>query len=112
MKKVVNMSKVNRPQTAQATGIMTGIDINLEKQVSLANWDAAPFNRWAFQHVPALIPSARIGRGTQAASLLERSHQNLMDLEFTGPDSNPLTIAEMLSRTYTDAFLVLHKGES
>ena len=30
---------------------------------TLANWQEPPFNRWAFQHVRELIPSARIARG-------------------------------------------------
>jgi len=31
--------------------------------VTLANWQEAPFNRWAFQHVAELIPTALIPRG-------------------------------------------------
>lgn len=111
LEKVINMSELNRPQTAQAMGIMTGIEINPEKQATLANWDSAPYNRWAFQHVPSLIPCARIGRGTQLVTEFESNPQNLQDFEFVGPDSKPLTVGEMLPRTYTDAFLVLHKGK-
>ena len=32
----------------------------MNQQVTLANWRAAPFNRWGFQHVRELIPSADI----------------------------------------------------
>ena len=32
-------------------------------RVTLANWQDPPFNRWAFQHVRELIPTARISRG-------------------------------------------------
>jgi len=34
-----------------------------ENQVTLANWQDPPYNRWAFQHVRELVPSARIPRG-------------------------------------------------
>ena len=33
-------------------------------RVTLANWQDPPFNRWAFQHVRELIPTARISRGS------------------------------------------------
>jgi hypothetical protein len=33
------------------------------RQVTLANWQRPPFNRWSFQHVRELIPTARIARG-------------------------------------------------
>lgn len=105
------MHESDYPQTAQAMGIMTGTQIDPEKQVTKTNWDSAPYNRWAFQHVPALIPCARIGRGTQPVSQFERKPQNLMDLEFVGPDERKLTVSDMLLRTYTDAFLVVHKGK-
>jgi hypothetical protein len=29
-----------------------------QSQVTLANWQDPPFNRWAFQHVRELIPTA------------------------------------------------------
>ena len=32
----------------------------MNPQVTLANWRAAPFNRWAFHHVRELIPTADI----------------------------------------------------
>ena len=35
----------------------------LDEPVTLANWRQAPFNRWSFQHVGQLVPSARIDRG-------------------------------------------------
>ena len=38
-----------------------------EAQVTLANWQEPPFNRWAFQHVRELIPTARISRGAGPA---------------------------------------------
>ena len=31
--------------------------------VTLEDWRDPPFNRWAFQHIRELIPTARISRG-------------------------------------------------
>ena len=38
-----------------------------EARVTLANWQDPPFNRWAFQHIRELIPTARISRGAGPA---------------------------------------------
>jgi CubicO group peptidase (beta-lactamase class C family) len=80
-----------------------------EAGVTLANWQDPPFNRWAFQHVRELIPSARIGRGTGAAAALPRAEQELGSIAFSF-DDRQLTVAELLETTCTDGFLVLHRG--
>ena len=42
-------------------GLMSGAPpFGAQSQVTLANWQDPPFNRWAFQHVRELIPTARI----------------------------------------------------
>ena len=38
--------------------LMTGFPPPAEGQVTLANWRTAPFNRWGFQHVREIVPSA------------------------------------------------------
>jgi hypothetical protein len=43
-------------------------------RVTLANWQDPPFNRWAFQHVRELIPTARISRGDGPAWPLRRAN--------------------------------------
>jgi len=77
--------------------------------VTLANWQDPPYNRWAFQHVRELIPTARIARGTGPAWRLPRAERDISGVRFRygGRD---LTVAQMLAETYTDGFLVLHKG--
>src|SRR3990170_3323473 len=42
------------------TGLMQGFPPEPGGQVTLANWRAPEFNRWGFQHVRELIPSADI----------------------------------------------------
>jgi CubicO group peptidase (beta-lactamase class C family) len=78
-------------------------------QVTLANWQEPPFNRWAFQHIRELIPTARISRGHGAPLRLARAERDISGLRFRSGDRE-LTIAEMLAETYTDGFLVLHRG--
>jgi CubicO group peptidase (beta-lactamase class C family) len=78
--------------------------------VTLANWQDPPFNRWAFQHIRELIPTARISRGDGKPSRLPRAERDISGLTFRSGDSE-LTVAQMLNQTYTDGFLVLHRGK-
>ena len=80
-----------------------------DSQVTLANWQDPPFNRWAFQHVRELIPSARIARKTGAVRPLPREERQLASLAFSWK-GRELTVAEVLDGTWTDGFLVLHGG--
>ena len=81
------------------------------ERVTLANWQEPPFNRWAFQHVRELIPTARIARASAGqARPLPRAERDVLGFRFRSQDRE-LTVAELLSETYTDGFLVLHQGE-
>jgi len=77
--------------------------------VTLANWQDPPFNRWSFQHIRELIPTARIARAA-APDPLPRAERDVLGFRFSHGDGE-LTVAEMLEETYTDGFLVLHQGE-
>jgi CubicO group peptidase (beta-lactamase class C family) len=84
--------------------------------VTVANWLLPPFNRWAFQHVRELIPTARIARGDGPVWELPRAETDDLDgLRFDvrptelAPDGT-LTVRELLMRTGTDGFLVIHRG--
>jgi CubicO group peptidase (beta-lactamase class C family) len=76
--------------------------------VTLANWQDPPFNRWSFQHIRELIPTARIARAAAPAPL-PRAERDILGFRFRHGDGE-LTVAEMLEETYTDGFLVLHQG--
>jgi CubicO group peptidase (beta-lactamase class C family) len=78
--------------------------------VTLANWQDPPFNRWAFQHIRELIPTARISRGHGRPRRLPRAERDLNSLRFRS-GARELTVGEMLAETYTDGFLVLHRGK-
>lgn len=72
-------------------------------------WDRAPWNRWSFQHVREMVPTAEVWRGRGPASTLPRAPRNLDEIAFTGEKGNS-TIARFLDETYTDGFIVLHRG--
>jgi len=91
--------------------LMTGVPpFPAAALVTLANWQDPPFNRWAFQHVRELIPTARISRGDGKPSRLPHAERDISALTFRS-GGRELTVAEMLAETYTDGFLVLHRGK-
>lgn len=81
-----------------------------ERLVTLENWQGGPYNRWAFQHVRELIPTAGIPRGDGPVWELGRDERDLSGIRFTS-QRGELTVGELLDRTYTDGFLVLHHGK-
>lgn len=78
--------------------------------VTLRNWDSPPFNRWAFQHVREILPTVEVHRGIGRASELHRDHQSVEAIEFEDLSGRTKTVGALLAETYTDGFLVLHRG--
>ncbi len=76
--------------------------------ITLANWQEAPHHRWAFQHMRELMPSHVID-GSDSPRPLAEQPQNLGDVtvDALGQAS---TVDEVIDRTDTDGFLVLHRG--
>jgi len=81
----------------------------MNPQVTLANWRSAPFNRWGFQHVRELIPSADIPNDPGRVRELPIVKRNL-DLRIEPDSGEPLTLDEFLVETQTDALVILHRG--
>ena len=69
----------------------------MNQHVTLANWRTAPFNRWGFQHVRELIPSADIPNEPRRVRELPVQKRDL-DVE------------SFLAETDSDGFVVLHRG--
>ncbi|RWE19299.1 MAG: class C beta-lactamase-related serine hydrolase [Mesorhizobium sp.] len=72
-------------------------------------WDFAPYNRWTFQHVREFVPSASIWRGRGPALPLPERPADIEDIEFEVKGRRS-TIREFLDSSFTDGFLVLHRG--
>ena len=78
--------------------------------LTLNNWQEGPWNRWAYQHVSHLIPTALISRGAGPIAAFERRPRDLSGLRFERADGGTTTLHAMLTETYTDAFVVLRDG--
>ena len=97
--------------TQDSPGLMAGAPPYApDSLVTVRNWQAPPFNRWSFQHVRELIPTARIARGSGPAWLLPRYEHDLGGVGFATEHFGRLTVDELLDATYTDGFLVIHQG--
>ena len=74
------------------------------------DWDRPPWNRWAFQHVREILPTAEVWRGHGPVRLLPRADVDLDGLAVVGSAGAPSTLSGLLDETYTDGFLVLKDG--
>ena len=91
--------------------LMIGFPPAPESQVTLANWQDPPFNRWAFKHLRELIPSHVIPAARPGAVPLPASALPLGNPPVTRLDGSAATLDDVLAGTFTDAFLVLHDGQ-
>ncbi|MGZ4149659.1 MAG: serine hydrolase domain-containing protein [Actinomycetota bacterium] len=78
--------------------------------VTLDNWQDPPFNRWGFQHIRDLIPTARIPRGDGPVWRLPRAERDLMGATVRAAGRR-VRLGRFLDETYTDGFLVVHRGK-
>ncbi|RJT39060.1 class C beta-lactamase-related serine hydrolase [Mesorhizobium waimense] len=76
--------------------------------VLLSNWRENPFNRWSFQNVGELVPSAPVA----ASGGTEPPRQELGSLlgEKVSLASGPETVASFLARSDTDALTIMKAG--
>ena len=81
--------------------LMQGFPPDPAGQVTLANWRAAPFNRWGFQHVREIVPSAEIRNDPATLWQLASGQADPGRLAWLG---------EFLQQTDSDGLVILHRG--
>lgn len=89
--------------------IMKGTPPPPEMRVPPLDWDRPPWNRWTFQRVRQMTPTAPIRRGARV-SPLPAATGNLDSLAYRRADGTETTFAAMLDETYTDAMWVWKDG--
>ncbi len=99
------------PRSARDLGIMQGFPPPPEKRPTLENWDLAPFNRWSFQNVRSLIATVDVRRGEGLPAPLEADHQPIQGLTFRDSTGATVSVRDWLGRSYTDGFVVMHRGK-
>ena len=78
---------------------------------ALHNWREHPFNRWSFQNVRELLPTARIAAQRPGSADTPPPPPLATPPGMRFPLVNG-TLTELLETTHTDAFLVMHKGRT
>jgi len=90
--------------------LMTGAPpFGPDRLVTLENWQDSPGSRWGFQHARELVPTARIRRGSGPIWELARDERDVLKVQFEANDTRS-TVEWLLDSSYTDGFLVLHRG--
>ena len=82
------------------------------EQVTLANMQEGPYNRWAFRNLRRLLPTANVWRGDGPAMALPARPAALDGIAFTDHAGATATVKQVLDRGFTDGFVVLHRGET
>ena len=77
----------------------------------LDNWQDAPLNRWAFQHVSNFLPTHEIcaKENRHRPMTIEQNASVLEDMDIH-VDGKINKFTQILENTYTDSILVLRKG--
>lgn len=101
---------MTRPATAADLGLMHGYPPAPEARVTRENLFYAPHNRWSFQHMRELMPSARIMRGSGPERALPENLQDLSELRYALADGSEASLETLYDTAYTDALVVLHRG--
>lgn len=96
-------------------GWMTGSPPPADKLIRQADMTLYTFpqTRWSFANFRQLVPSTNVGRGDGTPSALPRAERGDIDgITFTPLGrTGTMTWAQSLEANYTDAIVVLHKGQ-
>lgn len=80
-----------------------------DAQVTLANWRTPPFNRWAFQHVREIVPTAEVACSEDWVWELPRQIRDLREVGFAH-GGRERSVAQWLAESQTDGLIVLQEG--
>src|SRR3569832_2152842 len=111
MKKAIGSRPTCSPgDHSMSATLMSGFPSAEAGQVTLANWRAAPYMKWAFQHVREIVPSADIPNAPDDVWKLESAPLDFSSFRFerTG---KPYGLDKFINETDTDGLVVLHKGK-
>jgi CubicO group peptidase (beta-lactamase class C family) len=78
--------------------------------VSKENWRTTPFNRWAFQNIEQIAPTATIHRGSQSLTELPQASEKERDAYAQLDMRNGLTVEQYIEQNMVDGLLVLKNG--
>lgn len=101
---------LNRPGWDAMTNFMAEFPPTTDRQATLANWRTSPFNRWAFQHVREIVPTADIPHDPSTVRPFQTATMNIDHLRIPDAQGRALTLDEFMQRASTDALVVVRDG--
>lgn len=94
----------------EAQTLMKGFPPPPELQVTLGNWRKPPFNKWSFNHVCEIVPSAEIPNDPQHVRDLPSAPYDFAKLRIND-QKNSYDLISFLHSTDTDGFIVVRGGK-
>lgn len=106
-RKVPTMVTQDRYATAQELGLMEGFPPPPDKRVNRSNaLMMAPYNRWSYQHMRTVFPSAPVRTSDTVRPLQVEIDPAITGLDVARADGTVADFPTFLRETYTDSFLV------
>ena len=78
--------------------------------VTLANWRTPPYNKWAFQHVREIVPSADIPNAPGDIWKLASEPKDFHSFRFEH-SGKTYSLNQFVDETDTDGLVILHQGK-
>jgi len=89
---------------------MTGFPVPPESRIPLQDWDRAPWNRWAFQHIREILPTTEVWRGETATRELTDKTVDLDGMRFKDSGGRTISLRKWLDNSFNDGIVVMHEG--
>jgi CubicO group peptidase (beta-lactamase class C family) len=90
--------------------LMDGFPPPEELQVTLGNWRKAPFNRWSFQHVREIVPTADIANDPDHVRELPKTGKADFGDVSIKTEAGSYSLETFLQATDTDGFGIVRDG--
>ncbi len=105
------MSSQQPPKTADELGLMHGFPPFPETRVTHATQLLGPYNRWSFQNIQKLNPTADVWRGNRPVAHFDEEPGDIDKIPYQRRDGTTYTFGEMPELSYTDGIAVVHQGK-
>lgn len=105
------MSFQRPPKTADELGLMRGFPPSPDGRVTHATQLLGPYNRWSFQNIQKLNPTADVWRGNGPVAHFDEEPGDIGGIPYQMRDGTTYTFGEMPELSYTDGIIVLHRGK-
>ncbi|BCL84681.1 serine hydrolase [Ktedonobacteria bacterium brp13] len=105
------MSFQRPPKTADELGLMHGFPPSPDARVTHATQLLGPYNRWSFQNIQKLNPTADVWRGNGPVAHFDEEPGDIDAVPYQRRDGTTYTFGEMPELSYTDGIAVLHQGK-